>query len=99
MGYWGYILLSVWLILSGLISLLNIHFSGSASLLLVLSLIAGILILVDGIKSKFTHNLGSLFLSIWLIASGLVKLTSLPVSSSILSVIAIITGTLLLLKK
>ena len=43
----GMILLAIWLILSGLIPILNLSFSGLGILMGVLALAAGILILLD----------------------------------------------------
>ena len=42
----GMLLLAIWLILSGLMSLLNLSFSGSGTLMAILALAAGVLILV-----------------------------------------------------
>jgi hypothetical protein len=42
----GNLLLAVWLILTGIIPLLNLHFSGMSNLMAVLAIAAGILILV-----------------------------------------------------
>jgi hypothetical protein len=43
----GVKLLAVWLILQGLVSLLNLSFTGSGILLAALAIIAGVLILLD----------------------------------------------------
>jgi pheromone shutdown protein TraB len=40
----GMLVLSVWLILQGILSLLNVNFSGSGTVLAVLALVAGILL-------------------------------------------------------
>lgn len=42
----GTMLLGVWLILTGLIQLINLHFSGLGVIMSVLALVAGFLILV-----------------------------------------------------
>jgi hypothetical protein len=42
----GMILLAIWLILSGLIPLLNLSFSGLAMLMAILAIAAGVLILI-----------------------------------------------------
>jgi hypothetical protein len=47
---WGFILLSVWLILQGLLTLLNMRFQGSGILLGVIALAAGILILLSAVR-------------------------------------------------
>jgi len=43
----GMILLGIWLIMTGLIPLLNLHFEGLALLMTILALAAGVLILVE----------------------------------------------------
>ncbi len=43
---WGFILLAIWLILEGLISLLGLTFSGLNIIMGLLALAAGILILI-----------------------------------------------------
>lgn len=99
MGKWGNILLSIWLILTGLLSISNFNFYGVSSILPLLSLVSGILIFIEGSKSRFAHNLGGLSLSIWLIAAGLFSITRLHVSSTLLAIVAIASGVLLLLKR
>jgi uncharacterized membrane protein HdeD (DUF308 family) len=44
---WGMVLLAIWLILTGLIELLRISFTGSAIILGLLALAAGILLLIN----------------------------------------------------
>jgi uncharacterized membrane protein HdeD (DUF308 family) len=44
---WGFLLLAVWLILTGLITLFDLSFSGMSVLMGILALAAGILILVE----------------------------------------------------
>jgi uncharacterized membrane protein HdeD (DUF308 family) len=46
-GNWGFLLLAVWLILTGLIILFDFTFSGINLLMGILALAAGILILVE----------------------------------------------------
>ncbi len=43
---WGFILLAIWLILTGLIALLGLSFSGLGLIMGLLALVAGILILL-----------------------------------------------------
>lgn len=43
----GMLLLGIWLILSGLIPLLNLHFSGLGAIMGLLAIAAGVLILMD----------------------------------------------------
>jgi hypothetical protein len=46
MRHIGMVLLGVWLILSGLISIINLHFNGLPLLMGILALVAGILIVL-----------------------------------------------------
>lgn len=46
MRHIGMILLGVWLILHGLISIINLHFNGLPLLMGILALVAGILIIL-----------------------------------------------------
>lgn len=42
----GMLLLAIWLVLTGLVPLLNLSFSGSGTLMAILAIAAGVLILV-----------------------------------------------------
>ena len=42
----GILVLSVWLILEGLLPLLNVHFSGSGTVMSLLAIAAGVLLLL-----------------------------------------------------
>ncbi len=44
---WGFVVLAIWLILTGVLPLLRISFPGMETLLGVLAIVAGILILVN----------------------------------------------------
>jgi hypothetical protein len=99
MRRWGIILLSIWLILSALLTLLNLGFSGSGIVLAVLALAAGILLILGGAKSNFRGNWGILLLGIWLILRSLFSLLNLSFTGSgiVLAILAIAAGVLLLL--
>ena len=56
----GNILLAVWLILVGLLPLLNISFSGSDLILAILAIAAGILLMVGRGRVRLSRNLGVL---------------------------------------
>ncbi len=43
---WGFLLLGIWLILTGLITLLNLTFSGLNIIMGLIALVAGILIII-----------------------------------------------------
>jgi hypothetical protein len=57
-GYLGTILLSIWLIATGLLPLVKISLPGGAMILAILALAAGILLLVGTSRTKLAHNLG-----------------------------------------
>ena len=97
----GWILLAIWLIAKGLVSLLGINIPGGDVVLGVLAIAAGVLMLLGYRTIKFKGNLGMLLLGIWLIASGLLSLLSLnfPALGLILAVLAVAAGVLLLLKR
>ncbi len=44
---WGFLVLAIWLILTGVLPLLRISFPGEGTLLELLAIVAGILILVN----------------------------------------------------
>jgi hypothetical protein len=97
----GWILLAIWLIATGLVSLLGIRIPGGETILGLLAIAAGILMLLGYRKIKFKGNLGMLLLGFWLIASGLLPLLSVnfPALGVILAVLAVAVGVLLLLKR
>ncbi len=97
----GWILLAIWLIATGLVSLLGIRMPGGETILGLLAIAAGVLMLFGYRTLKFKGNLGMLLLGIWLIASGLVPLLniSFPALGIILAVLAVAAGILLLLKR
>ena len=95
----GTLALSVWLILAGLIPLLNFSFPASSTILSLLAIAAGVLILAGPMRQ--TRQWGPLLLAIWLIATGLLPLVgiSFPASGTILALLAVAAGVLLLLKR
>ena len=97
----GMLLLAVWLVLTGAISLFSIRIPSGDLLMAILALAAGALILFDQRKLRFTGNLGMLLLSIWLLAFGLFQVLSIsfPASGIVLAILAIAAGVLLLLKR
>ena len=94
----GVFLLGIWLIATGLFPLLNVSFTGSHLLLALLAIAAGALILVGTRGGKLPRNLGTLLLSIWLIATGLFPLVGIRFANSdlLLALLAIAAGVLLL---
>ena len=99
MSYWGYTLLAVWLLLTGLITLFRINIHGIAAIVPLLSLVAGLLIFISGLKGKFVNNLGGLFLSIWLVAQGLHSYVNFANSGTVLAILAVVAGIMMIIKK
>jgi len=97
----GTILLSIWLIATGLIPLLDLSFAAADIVLAVLAIAAGVLLLFRGGRVHLTKNLGTLLLSIWLILTGLLSLLDLDFRGRgiVMALLAIAAGILLLLGK
>jgi hypothetical protein len=103
----GLLLLAIWLILEGLLSLLGASNPAINLIMAILALAAGILILLGptnwsarGRRSiEVTRSPGMLLLAIWLILTGLLALLtiSLPGIGLILAVIALAAGILILI--
>jgi hypothetical protein len=100
-GSLGMILLSIWLIATGLLPLVRISFPGSGMILAILALAAGVLLLVGSSRGKLTHSLGPLLLSIWLVVQGALELlkVSFPQSGLVMALLAIAAGALILLRR
>jgi hypothetical protein len=98
----GFLLLGVWLILSGFIVLLRVTlpFGGLAFFSLLIA--SGIFLLVELYKKKPFRNLGIPFLAVWCIATGficLLKNFRFSYSSILLSLLALAAGLFLYLEK
>ena len=93
-------MLAVWLILFGLIPLLNLNFPSGELILAIIAIVAGLLILLD-LRQRPTKNLGRLLLSIFLIVMGLFPLLNVtfPAKEIVVAVLAIAAGVLLLLNR
>jgi hypothetical protein len=100
-GYLGMILLSIWLIATGLLALVKFSLPGGGVLLAILALAAGILLLLGSSRTKLAHNLGPFLLSIWLVVQGALELLriSFPQSGLVMAVLALAAGTLMLLRR
>ncbi len=94
------ILLGIWLIVTGLIYLGGIRFSGSGTLLAVLGIIAGILFLLADHGEKLSSRLGTILLGLWLLVNGFFTLLHVHFtgSSIVLEVLAIAAGVLILIR-
>jgi hypothetical protein len=93
------IVLSVWLIATGLFSLADIGFSGMGLVLNLLAIAAGILILLQG--DSWPARIGMLLLGAWLVVKGLVALVGLSIQGIglVLNVLAIAAGVLILMEE
>jgi len=101
MKMWANILLSIWLILTGLVKLGGISFSGSVVMLAALAVVAGILLLLADRAESGWPMIGNTLLGIWLLANGLMPLLHLRFSGSgiVLAVLSIAAGVVLLIKR
>lgn len=99
-GKLGTLLLAIWLILTGLIPLLNLNIPSGEIILALLAAATGLLILLE-VRATPTKNLGRLLLSIWLILTGLLPLLSItfPARDAVLAVLAVAAGVLLLVRR
>jgi hypothetical protein len=101
----GIVLLAVWLILMALLALLNASFPGSALVLNILALAAGIFLLFNragrGPRRGWPDNLGIILLAVWLILMALVSLlgATLPGIGIVLNVLALAAGIFLLVRR
>jgi len=95
------ILLAIWLIIMGLVPLLNLRLPSIDLILALLAIAAGVLFLFNSTKLRLGGKYGIIFLGIYLILVGLLPLLTinLPASGLILNILAIATGVLLLLKR
>lgn len=93
------IVLSIWLIATGLIALTGISFPGAGLILNLLAIAAGVLILLQG--DSWSARIGMILLGVWLVAKGLLALVNVGVQgiSVILNVLAIAAGVLILLEE
>jgi hypothetical protein len=98
---WAIILLGIWLIATGLTPFFPINFHASSVILALLAIASGVLLILNGIKIKFSRNIGMLLLSIWLILEGLSSLVNFRFTAegTILALLALSSGILLLLKR
>jgi len=95
------LLLSIWLIATGLLSLANVSFPSSGIILALLAIAAGVVFVLDMRGKRLSGNLGIVLLSIWLILGGLLPLlnVNVPYSNVVLAVLAVVTGILLLIRR
>jgi len=94
----GLILLGIWLIATGVLSLVGAGSAVLSIILAILAIAAGVVILLQG--QSWSADIGMILLGIWLIATGLLSLlgVSFPGSDIILAILAIASGILILLR-
>ena len=97
----GTLLLSIFLILTGLFGLINLSFPGANVILALLAIAAGVLLFLEGGRGRAaTRDLGKLLLEIWLVLEGLVSLILIfSGAGTILAILAIAAGVLLLIHR
>ena len=93
------IVLSVWLILTGLFSLAGIGFTGSGLILSLLAIGAGMLILLQG--DSWSARIGMILLGVWVVARGLLGVVDVGVQGigTVMDVLAIAAGVLILVER
>lgn len=91
----GWALAAVYLIILGLVGLLNFSFPSMGIVMAIPALVAGILLVVQ--MGRIKGNLGYLLFFIWLILVGLVGLVSLGPLGMVIDVLALAAGILMIL--
>lgn len=94
----GYLLLAVWLIVTGVTELLGIRHPLITLALQILAVVTGIVILAELGRMSWAERLGMIFLAVWLILVGLMPFIGMgfPFASEITIVLALLAGVLLL---
>lgn len=95
----GTLLLGIWLLATGLISLTNISIPIISNILPLFAFIAGLLILLGSVK--LPDSLGVIILAVWLILKGLTPFiaVSIPFYGLALNLFAIGAGLLIILRR
>ena len=93
------IVLSVWLILTGLFSLTGAGFTGAGLILSFLAIGAGVLILLQG--DSWPARIGMILLGVWVVARGLLGVVDVSVQGigTIMDLLAIAAGVLILVER
>ena len=101
MKEWGNILLGAWLIVTGLISLADLSFSGSYTVQALLAVAAGVLLILADWKAKLSPRIADIILGIWLVVVGLIPLLDIRFSEShtVLGMLALAAGVLVLIRR
>jgi hypothetical protein len=95
----GVILLAVWLILTGLVSVVGLALPGLGLVLGILAIAAGVALLMLGGRARgMTRDVGVILLAVWLILTGLFSIlpTGLPGLGLVIAILALAAGLVLL---
>ncbi len=101
----GVVLLSIWLILTGLIELVGLNFANLGLLMGLLALVAGVVIVLDSSNllrgKKSSRRVGWILLGAWLILTGLLTLVDMAFAglTLLLGLLALAAGVLILLDR
>jgi hypothetical protein len=91
----GWVLAAIYLLVIGLIGLLNFSFPSMGIVLAILALAAGILLIIQ--MGRIKGSVGYLLFYIWLILVGLVGLVSLGPLGMVIDLVALAAGILIIL--
>ena len=101
----GVVLLSIWLVLTGLIELIGLNFANLGQLMGLLALVAGVVIVLDSSNllrgKKSSRRVGWILLGAWLILTGLLALVDMAFAglTLLLGLLALAAGVLILLDR
>jgi hypothetical protein len=95
----GWLLLSTWLIATGLFSLLDIHNAIVSNVLPLVALLTGIFLLLG--PTQLPKSMGIVLFAIWLIMKGLIPFVYfyIPYCDYLVDILGIIAGILLLIRR
>jgi hypothetical protein len=101
MRKWAIPVLAVYLIVAGLLPLLNIDLPYAGLIPSALAIAAGVLLLLGGSQLRLPRGLGLILLAAWLILAGALPLlqVSFPAQEMVLGLLAVAAGVLLLLRR
>ena len=91
----GWVMAAIYLIVLGLISLINFSFSGLSPIMAILAIASGVVLLIGW--PGFRHHVGFILFCAWLILVGLSRLVSLGDFSIVTAIVAIVSGVLVIL--
>ncbi len=91
----------MWLIVTGLISLAGLSFSGSYTIQALLAVAAGVLLILADWKVQLSGRIADIILGIWLVVMGLIPLLDIRFreSHTVLGLLALGAGVLVLIRR